>query len=55
MLKLGSLIPKSEWERVTHILATHGDLDHYWYTDKMATVSGAPIVCGKDLVATKGK
>jgi L-ascorbate metabolism protein UlaG (beta-lactamase superfamily) len=53
--KLGSLIPKSEWPEVTHILATHGDPDHYWYTDKMAEVANAPVICGKDLVKNEGQ
>ena len=27
LLKFGSLIPKSEWESITHIFITHGDPD----------------------------
>jgi len=53
--KLGSLIPKSEWEGVTHVLATHGDPDHYWYTDRMAEVANAPVICGKELVRNEGE
>jgi L-ascorbate metabolism protein UlaG (beta-lactamase superfamily) len=53
--KLNSLIPKSEWSNVTHILATHGDPDHYWYIDRVAQSSKAPVVCGKELVKTEGE
>ncbi len=49
MFKLGSLIPKSEWEYVTHIVVTHGDPDHHWNTDRVAEASRAPIICGKEL------
>jgi len=45
-----SLIPKSEWESITHIFVTHGDPDHYWHTDRMAEVSGAPVICNKTMV-----
>lgn len=44
-----SLIPKSEWESITHILITHGDPDHHWQSDRVAEASNAPVVCGKDL------
>ena len=30
LFSLGSLIPKSEWSSMTHILVTHGDPDHCW-------------------------
>lgn len=53
--KLNSLIPKSEWPGITHILATHGDPDHYWHIDRIAEISQAPVVCGKELVKTEGK
>jgi len=49
IFKPGSLIPKSEWKNVTHILITHGDPDHHWQSDRLAEASNAPIVCGKDL------
>lgn len=55
IFKLGSLIPKSEWSDVTHVLATHGDPDHYWYADKVAETAGAPIICGKDMVKVDGQ
>lgn len=44
-----SLIPKEEWERITHIVITHGDPDHHWQSDRVAEASNAPVVCGKDL------
>ncbi len=48
-LKLGSLIPKSEWESITHLLITHGDPDHHWQSDRVAEASCAHVVCGKEL------
>lgn len=52
ILKLSSLIPKSEWNNITHILITHGDPDHHWQSDRVAESSNAPVVCGKELVKT---
>lgn len=52
--KLDSLIPKSEWADITHILATHGDPDHYWHIDRVAQSSKAPVICGKEIVKTQG-
>ena len=49
IFKLCSLIPKTEWESVTHILITHGDPDHHWQSDRVAQTSGAHVVCGKEL------
>lgn len=49
IFNLSSLIPKSEWKTITHILITHGDPDHHWQSDRMAEASDAPVVCGKDL------
>ncbi len=54
LFKLSSLIPKSEWSDITHILVTHGDPDHYWQADRLAEASGAPVICGKDLVKRVG-
>lgn len=54
LFKLGSLIPKSEWSTITHILVTHGDPDHYWQADRVAEAAKAPIICGKDLVKKMG-
>ncbi len=47
--KLNSLIPKSEWMDVTHILVTHGDRDHCDFTVRMAKASKAPVICGNPL------
>ena len=49
LFKLGSLIPKSEWESITHLLITHGDPDHHWQSDRVVEASKAHLVCGKDL------
>ena len=54
LFSLGSLIPKSEWSSITHILVTHGDPDHHYQTDRVAEASGAPVICGKDLVKRVG-
>ena len=54
LFKLGSLIPKSEWSSVTHILVTHGDPDHYWNADRVAEASKAPLICGEQLVKQVG-
>ena len=53
LFKLGSLIPKSEWYTISHILITHGDPDHYWQANRVAETANAPIICGKNLVKTK--
>lgn len=45
-----SLIPKSEWETVTHILVTHGDPDHYWHADRIAKISRASVICNKTML-----
>lgn len=44
-----TLIPKSEWKDITHIFVTHGDPDHYWHADRVAEISGAPIICNKNM------
>jgi len=49
LFKLDSLIPKSEWESVTHVLVTHGDPDHFDYAISMAKKTGAKVVCGEEL------
>jgi len=54
LFKLHSLLPKSEWSSITHILVTHGDPDHYWQADRVADAAKAPIICGKDLVKKVG-
>ena len=45
-----TLIPKSEWKDITHILVTHGDPDHYWHVDRVAEASNAPVICNKTMV-----
>ena len=45
-----SLIPKSEWGSITHIFITHGDPDHYWHADRVASASNAPVICNKTMV-----
>ncbi len=50
--RLTTLIPKSEWKDITHIFVTHGDIDHYWHTDRMVEVSDAPIICNETMVRT---
>jgi len=49
LFQLGTLIPKTEWKEITHILITHGDPDHHWQSDRIAEVSNAHVVCGKEL------
>lgn len=49
IFKLESLIPKSEWPSITHVLITHGDPDHHWQSDRVAKISGAYVICGKGL------
>lgn len=48
--RLTTLIPKSEWKDITHILVTHGDPDHYWHVDRVAKVSNVPVICNKTMV-----
>jgi L-ascorbate metabolism protein UlaG (beta-lactamase superfamily) len=50
LFNLGSLIPKSEWRDITHILVTHGDPDHFGQAVTMAKETGAKVVCGEGLV-----
>ena len=51
-----TILPKSEWENITHIFVTHGDPDHYWHADKVAEASNAPIICNMTMVKNiKGK
>ena len=49
-----TVIPKSEWESITHIFVTHGDPDHYWHMDRVARVSKAPVICNKTMVRKIG-
>lgn len=49
-----TIIPKFEWKNITHIFITHGD--HYWYADRVAKASHAPIICNETVVRNiKGK
>ncbi len=47
-----TLIPKSEWSGITHILVTHGDPDHHWHTDRVATASCTKVICNEKMVRT---
>ncbi len=47
------LIPKEEWNDITHIIVTHGDPDHYWHADRVMKVSGAPIIFNKTMIQQK--
>jgi L-ascorbate metabolism protein UlaG (beta-lactamase superfamily) len=53
ILKFRTLIPKTEWDDITHVLVTHGDPDHYWQADRIAKVAGAPLIMGKPMVKIK--
>lgn len=48
--RLTTLIPKSEWQDITHIFITHGDPDHYWHADRVAKASGAAVICNKTML-----
>lgn len=48
-----TLIPKSEWEGITHILVTHGDPDHYWHADRVASASGATVIFNQTMLKEK--
>ncbi|MCH9668079.1 MAG: MBL fold metallo-hydrolase [Actinomycetia bacterium] len=52
---LRSLIPRSEWPDVTHLVITHGDPDHHWQSDRVAKVSGAHVICGRGLTRKVGE
>ncbi len=45
-----TLIPRTEWKSITHILVTHGDPDHYWHLDRVVNASKAPVICNKTMV-----
>jgi L-ascorbate metabolism protein UlaG (beta-lactamase superfamily) len=45
-----ALFPEQKWQDITHIFITHGDPDHYWYADKVAEVSNAPVICNKTML-----
>ena len=50
LFKLNSLIPKTEWNGVTHVFVTHGDIDHFFYAVPMVKKTGAKVICGEELV-----
>jgi len=50
LFDLRSLIPKNEWESITHVLVTHGDPDHYWQADRVATAAKAPLIVHKTML-----
>ncbi len=50
LLRMRPVIPRTEWNGVTHIVVTHGDPDHCWHVDRVAEASGAPVICGTQLV-----
>ena len=54
IFKLSTLIPKSEWKDITHVLVTHGDPDHYWQADRVAREAGAPLILSKTMVKQEG-
>lgn len=45
-----TLFPESLWKDITHIFVTHGDPDHYWYADKVAEASNAPVIMNKTML-----
>ena len=54
--RMTTLIPKREWDDITHILVTHGDPDHYWNTDRVAKTSNALVVFNRSMIkAVAGK
>ena len=50
MFNLRSLIPKADWESITHVLVTHGDPDHYWCADKVAIAARAPLIMNRNMI-----
>ena len=54
LFDLRSLIPKDEWETITHVLVTHGDPDHYWQADRVAITANAPLIVNRTMVKEEG-
>ncbi|MCW8900789.1 MAG: MBL fold metallo-hydrolase [Gammaproteobacteria bacterium] len=50
ILNLDSLVPRKEWQQVSHILTTHADPDHFAYAVKMAKESNAKVFCAEALI-----
>jgi len=49
-----TVIPKSEWQSITHLFVTHGDPDHYWHMDRVAKVANAPVICNETMARNIG-
>ena len=47
--RMTTLIPKSEWNDITHLFVTHGDPDHYWHFDRVAQASNARVICNENM------
>lgn len=54
LFNLHSLIPKQEWDTITHVLVTHGDPDHYWHADRVALAANAPLIMNANMMKTTG-
>ncbi len=54
LFNLRSLIPKEEWQTITHVLVTHGDPDHYWHADRVARVANAPLIMNASMIRHAG-
>ncbi|NOZ54866.1 MAG: MBL fold metallo-hydrolase [Gammaproteobacteria bacterium] len=54
LFKLRSLTPTEEWKTITHVLVTHGDPDHYWHADRVATAANAPLIMNTTMVKRAG-
>lgn len=48
--RLTSLIPEREWADITHVLVTHGDIDHYWHADRVVRTAHAPLIVNASMV-----
>jgi L-ascorbate metabolism protein UlaG (beta-lactamase superfamily) len=46
---LRSLVPPERWKSASHVMVTHGDVDHARYAEQVARVAKAPIICGQAL------
>lgn len=49
VLRPNSIIPKSEWDGITHVLPTHGDPDHFAFAVTMAKQTSATVICEEQL------
>ncbi|KPK10363.1 MAG: metal-dependent hydrolase [Acidithiobacillales bacterium SG8_45] len=55
IFNLRTLIPKKEWPTISHVLVTHGDPDHYWQADRVASTANAPIIMNKTMIKQTGE